>query len=331
MTRSAVPPPAHVRIVRAADGQLGHASHSPTLVLLIFGWSLGTGAISRASRLAALALLEVGVAFALVLAEGHAVPTDFVVLGLLPLAAFGAGSAVRRWRAAAQLERTRGMEVAAERDVHPQRAVLRERARVARELHDVVAHAVSIVSVQAGAGEALARRDPARARESVRAVLAAAHQALAELRRLLDLLSEADTAGADYGPQPGLANLDQVVANAREIGLDVELLDERTGSEPPTGVQLTAFRIVQEALTNAHKHAGRVPVLVRLAQRPGALEVEIRSDTATTATSGDSTGHGLVGMRERVRLYDGHLDAGPDQDGRWLVRAVLPTESELAG
>ena len=319
-----------VIILRAADGQLGHTSHSATLALLILGWSFGSGAIGWAAQLAALALLEVGVPVALVLAERHPVPTDFVVLGLLPLAAFGAGSAVGRWRAAADRERARGREVAAEREVHSQRAVVRERARVARELHDVVAHAVSIISVQAGAGEALARRDPARARESVKAVLTAAHQALAELRRLLDLLRNKDDANADYGPQPRLADLDELVANARAIGLDVQLLHERTGPEPPAGVQLTAFRIVQEALTNAHKHAGRVSVVVRLAQRPGELEVEIGNDLAPAAAAADGTGHGLVGMRERVRLYSGHLDAGRDGKGRWRVRAVLPVESELA-
>jgi len=319
-----------VLILRAADGQLGHASRSATLALLILGWSLGSGVIGWAARVAALAVLEVGVAVALGFAERRAVPTDFVVLGLLPLAAVGAGSVVRRWRAEAEVERARVREVAAERELHSQRAVSRERALVARELHDVVAHAVSIISVQAGAAESLVGRDRARARRSIEAVLAAAHQALAELRRLLDLLSAEDNPRADYLPQPGLANLDELVANARDVSLEVQLIDERSGGEPPAGVQLAAFRIVQEALTNAQKHGALGPVIVRLMERPGELEVEIGNRMASTATTGSGTGHGLVGMRERVRLYDGHLDAGPDGDGRWRVRAVLPVESEAA-
>jgi signal transduction histidine kinase len=320
-----------VLVLRAADGQLAAGSHAPTLGLLILGWSLGTGVGSGVSRLAALALLEAGVAVALPLGERHAVPTDFVVLGLLPLAAFGAGTVLRRWRAGAQLERARQREVATESKVHPRRAVVQERARVARELHDVVAHSVSIISVQAGAAEALARRDPLRAREAVEAVLAAAHQALAELRRLLDLLSSENADGASYGPQPGLAGLDELIANAREMGLEIDLLDERAGAELPAGVQLTAFRVVQEALTNAHKHAGSVPVVVRLAGRPGELEIEVRSEMTPTSTSRGGSRQGLVGMRERVRLYGGSLDTGPDGDGRWLVRAVLPIEAELPG
>ena len=261
-----------VAVLRAADGQLGTGAHSVTLGLLILGWSLGTGSGGWPSRLAALALLEAGMAVAVQVANGHPVAADFVVLGLLPLAAFGVGSAVRRWRAEAQFERARQRELSAEREVHPRRAVAQERARVARELHDVVAHSVSIISVQAGAAEALAGRDAARARESVEAVLTAARQALAELRLLLDLLGAEHRSSASYGPQPGLASLDELAANAREIGLQIELINELDGTEVPAGVQLTAFRIVQEALTNAHKHAGRVPVGVRLAGRQGSSE-----------------------------------------------------------
>jgi len=320
-----------VAVLRAADGQLGTGAHSVTLGLLILGWSVGTGSSGWPSRLAALALLEVGLAVAVQLANGHPVAADFVVLGLLPLAAFGVGSAVRRWRAEAQFERARQRKLSAEREVHPRRAVAQERARVARELHDVVAHSVSIISVQAGAAEALAGRDAARARESVAAVLTAARQALAELRLLLDLLGAEHRRSASYGPQPGLASLDELAANAREIGLQIELINEVDGTEVPAGVQLTAFRIVQEALTNAHKHGGRVPVGVRLAGRPGELGIEIRSDRTDATTSGEGAGHGLVGMRERVRLYGGTLQTGPDEDGRWVVRAILPVEAERAG
>jgi signal transduction histidine kinase len=320
-----------VLILRAADGQLGKAAHSPALALLILGWSLGTAAISWPNRLVGLSMLEIGAAVALPVAESHPLASDFVVLGLLPLAAFGAGSVVRRWQAAARLERARGTEAAAEQETHPQQAVVRERARVARELHDVVAHAVSIISVQAGAAEALARRDPIGAQESVKAVLAAAHHALAELRRLLELLSGDETPAAAYGPQPGLGTLVELIRSARDVGLQIELLDERTGPEPPAGVQLTAFRILQESLTNAHKHAGHVPVVVRLADRPGELEVEVRSEATRGRADAGSSGHGLLGMRERVALYGGTLDARPDGDGHWLVRAVLPVEAEVAG
>jgi signal transduction histidine kinase len=320
-----------VLVLRAADGQLGAASHSATLALLILGWSLGTGTTGWASRICALALLEVGVAIGLPVAGDHPNTSDFVVLGLLPIAACGAGSAVRRWRADAQFERVRQREVAAEQALGPQRALEQERARVAWELRDVVAHSVSIVSVQAGAAETLARRDPARARESVEAMLTAAREALVELRRLLDLLSGEDADATKYGPQPGFGTVGELIAHGGEMGLRIELLDQRTGAELPAGVQLTAFRIMQEALTNAHKHAGRVPVTVRLARHSGDLEVEIHSAMTTAHTTGPGRGHGLVGMRERVRLYGGHLDAGPDGNGRWVVRAVLPVQGELSG
>jgi len=317
-------------ILRAADGQLSHASRNATVSLLILGWSLGAAALGWTSRLAALALLELGVVVGLAVAGAHPTPTDFVVLGLLPLAAFGAGSTVRRWREEARTERARAREVSAGHELHAERAVRRERARVARELHDVVAHAVSIISVQAGAAESLLGRDKAKARQSVEAVLAAAHQALVELRGLLELLSAEDGAGADYGPQPSLENLAELLASARAIGLEVELIDERSGGEASAGVQLTAFRIVQEALTNARKYAAPGAVVVRLGGRAGELEVEIGNRTAPTANGGAGSGHGLIGMRERARLYGGHLDAGPDGDDRWLVRVVLPTEPELA-
>jgi signal transduction histidine kinase len=204
--------------------------------------------------------------------------------------------------------------------------VAEERARIARELHDVVAHSVSIISVQAGAAEMLARRDPPRAREAVAAVLTAAHQALAELRQLVDMLGGDDDATLAYQPQPGLPDLAELVANGRELGLAIDLVDEREPSEIPAGVQLTVYRIVQEALTNAAKHAGRVPVSVRLFGRPGELDVEIRNPMTADSVDGADTGHGLLGMRERVRLYGGHLAAGPDPERCWLVRVTLPVE-----
>jgi signal transduction histidine kinase len=218
-----------------------------------------------------------------------------------------------------QLERERAER---ERD-----AVARERVRIARELHDVVAHSVSVMVVQAGAARSVLDRDPAASVAALGAVESTGREALTEMRRLLGILRP-DGEDADHSPQPSLDRLGALIARSRDAGLDVELsVEGQTGPLAP-GVDLTAFRLVQEGLTNALKHGGRGRARVVLRWSPDVLEVEVanRVDGTGGSTHGlVSGGQGLVGMRERVALCGGELRAGPIGRG-FVVRARLPRE-----
>jgi signal transduction histidine kinase len=201
--------------------------------------------------------------------------------------------------------------------------VAEERARLARELHDVVAHAVSMVVVQAEAGAA-AGGPPDRVEEAFDAIADTGRTALAELRRLLGVLRSPGEAGPRE-PQPGVAQLEPLVESVRRAGLPVEVRVEGADRPLPPGVDLSAYRIVQEALTNSVKHAGpaRASVLLRYGERD--LELEVVDDGRGPRT-GSAAGHGLAGMRERTALLGGELDAGPAPGGGFTVRARLPLE-----
>jgi len=217
-----------------------------------------------------------------------------------------------------QLERER---VERERD-----AVARERVRIARELHDVVAHSVSVMVVQAGAARSVLDRDPDASVRALGAVEATGREALTEMRRLLGILRPAGE-DADHSPQPSLDRLGALIARSRDAGLDVELhVEGRAGPLAP-GVDLTAFRLVQEGLTNALKHGGRGRARVVLRWSPEVLEVEVANRVADgpAAHGLTSGGQGLIGMRERVALCGGELRAGPIGRG-FVVRARLPRE-----
>jgi signal transduction histidine kinase len=218
-----------------------------------------------------------------------------------------------------QLERERAER---ERD-----AAARERVRIARELHDVVAHSVSVMVVQAGAARSVLDRDPEASVAALGAVEATGREALSEMRRLLGIL-RADGEDADHSPQPSLDRLGALIARSRDAGLDVDVsVEGQTGPLAP-GVDLTAFRLVQEGLTNALKHGGRGPARVVLRWSPEVLEVEIANRVdgdAQPARGLVGGGQGLVGMRERVALCGGELRAGPIGRG-FVVRARLPRE-----
>jgi signal transduction histidine kinase len=192
-------------------------------------------------------------------------------------------------------------------------AVSEERARIARELHDVVAHGVSVIAVQADAAEAALEHDPARAATPLRSIRGSAHDALSEMRRMVGVLGETH----ERGPQPGLAQLPALI---EQSGASLEVEGEPV--PVPASVDLAAYRIVQEALTNVRKHAGGATAAVRLAWRPEALELAIRDHGS--GPNGHGEGHGLVGMRERVRIHGGRLHTGPAAGGGFEVRAELP-------
>jgi signal transduction histidine kinase len=220
--------------------------------------------------------------------------------------------------------RERASRAEREREERAAAATASERARIARELHDIVAHNVSLMVVQAEAADEMLERDkPERARTPIRTIEETGRAALTDMRRLLGLLRETDAQPA-LGPQPGIANLELLLVKMRDAGLPVGLEVEGEPKPLPPGVDLSAYRIVQEALTNALKHAdgARARVLVRFTA--SALELEVVDDGAVTNGAGADGGHGLVGMRERVALFGGELEAGPAVDGGYRVRARLP-------
>jgi signal transduction histidine kinase len=203
-------------------------------------------------------------------------------------------------------------------------AVAAERGRIARELHDVVAHAISVVVVQARAGRRQLTAEDAAARSAFDAIEHAGEQALVEMRRLLALLHEADQR-EEHGltPQAGLGRLDTLAQEMTASGLSVEVRREGRPVELPPGVDLSAYRIVQEALTNSLKHAGPARAEVVVRYLPGELEVEVADDGDGSGPGGGS-GHGLAGVRERVDVYGGRMHAGQRPDGGFMVRARLP-------
>ena len=204
-----------------------------------------------------------------------------------------------------------------------QSAALAERARIARELHDVVAHSVSVMTIQAGAARLPLEEDPSRAREPLVAVEETGHQALGEMRRLLGVLRGGDDAEA-LAPQPGMAQIDALVAQVRSAGLPVDVRVEGEARPLAPGVDVAAYRVVQEALTNVLRHAGAARARVAIRYGADALELHV-TNTGHAVTNGSAGGQGLVGMRQRVELYGGELDARPRAEGGYAVRALLPT------
>ncbi|SEG28102.1 Signal transduction histidine kinase [Thermomonospora echinospora] len=221
---------------------------------------------------------------------------------------------------AARLER--------ERDTQVQIAMAAERARIARELHDVVAHNVSVIVVQADGASFAIETDTERARRALEAISATGRLALAEMRRLLGVLREGDDAGS-YAPQPGVAQLTDLVEQIRGSGLPLDFRVEGVPVELPPGMQLTIFRIVQESLTNTLKHGGPgASARVRLHYGDEAIEVTVADDGRGAAARDDGLGHGLAGMRERAAVYGGSVRAGPRAGGGFEVVARLPLREE---
>ncbi|MGH3392136.1 MAG: histidine kinase [Actinomadura sp.] len=228
---------------------------------------------------------------------------------------------------AARLERVRGSDARAAR--------VEERSRIARELHDVVAHHVSVMTVQAGAARRILDKDPERTREALTTIEEVGRSALSEMRRIVGVLrTEHDpepTTGRELSPQPGVHDVGELIDQVRETGLAVQLGVEGEPRALSPGVDLAAFRLIQEALTNTLKHAGpHARAWVRLHYGDRELTVEIEDDgrgvAAALSGNGDTSGHGLVGMYERVALYGGELRIGPRSGGGFEVRARFPME-----
>jgi signal transduction histidine kinase len=269
-------------------------------------------------------------------------PVDLLELGYVAIMfvsgwVLGIVLAARRSYTAALEEKTAALEAARQELAH--RAVLEERTRIARDLHDILAHAMSVITVQAGVGAHLLERDPEQAKGALRVIEETGRGALGEMRRLLGALRGGDL---PTEPQPGLASLDRLASQATAAGVPVDLQVEGPARPLPAGLEVSAYRIAQEALTNTIKHApgGRARVTVRY--RPHTVELEVVDsggaakgvESAEGRRSTDSdrqirgpgpSGHGLRGMRERVALYGGVFEAGPCTGG-FRVLAAFPTD-----
>ena len=262
---------------------------------------------------------------ALWLQELHDHDSDYLFIVIVFGGVWLLGRAMRHWR-------MRATTAEQHQDDRALEAVTHERARIARELHDLVAHGVSVIAIQADAAEAALDHDPELAREPLRAIKTSSREALDEMRRLLALL-RIDDQVRPRSPQPGLSELSALVDSVGRAGLPVTLEIEGDARRLPPGVDLAAYRIVQEGLTNVLKHAGGAPTRVSLRYASDALTVQITNEKPAAASpglqvataEGPAGGHGLVGIRERTVIVGGELVAGPDAAGGFTVRARLPS------
>lgn len=306
--------------------ELGGGLGQPFFAFLIALYSVGAHAPARASLVGPAAVLaQVVLVDVPRLREGdrldEVVPAWFILLGVW---GFGRWMRHRGAEAVALTERA----VAAERDQEATaaRAVAEERTRIARELHDLVAHSMGVIVLQAQGAQRMLDLDREQARTALGVIENTSRGGLEEMRRLLGLLHEAPgqpVPGLDS--QPRLAEVQDLVARMREAGLAVDLHVEGEVRPLSPGVELTGFRLVQEALTNAYKHAGAVPAVVRLCYAPSTLDIEVVNEGGQAQMQPAPGGHGLVGMQERVRLYGGSVDARPRPGGGFTVHATLPT------
>ena len=281
--------------------------------------------LPRPQAIAALVAIEVAMVVALV--PGDTDTSTIVGDGFALAAAWLFGDTARRRREVLELHRQRAEQLERTQDEVARRAVAEERLRIARELHDVVAHSMSVVAVQAASGRLVVDSDPERARQALVAIEQTSRSALDEMRRLLGVLrhDNGDGAGAAREPAPCLGELDRLVAETVAAGIPVSVRIEGDRRPLTPGADLTAYRIVQEGLTNVRKHApgARADVVVRY--DGDGVTVEVADDGGgATGPRPVGTGHGLLGMQERVAVYGGTLEAGPTPDGGFRVVATLP-------
>jgi signal transduction histidine kinase len=233
----------------------------------------------------------------------------------------------RRERLATAEERAALLE--RDRDANARQAVSSERLRIAQELHDVVAHAMSVIAVQSGMGAHVIDTQPDEAKKALQAIETTSRRALDELRRMLGVLREEGDRGGALAPAPRLEDVEELIQSVRAAGVPVELHWDGLTRDvmPPDSVMLNRYRILQEALTNVLKHAGAASVVITIVERPGETTIEIIDDgrglAADPSVRGHSGGHGLLGMRERVALFGGSLEAGPRPGGGYRVFATL--------
>jgi signal transduction histidine kinase len=313
-----------------AYGASNSLAGAVTLLLLVYsvGRHLDGRGLLAGTAMGLLMIVELGIGGRLVTAE------DWIYVLLTYGAALVFGVALR-----AQVERSIALAVAADRaereqEATAQAAVHEERARIARELHDVVAHNVGLIVLQAGGARSVLDTDPERARRALQQVEETGRQTLAEMRHLVGILRVDE--GTERQPLPRLERLPALVDETRAAGLAVDLEVKGPPVELPAGLELAAYRLIQEALTNVRKYAAGARVQVRLGYESDRLRIEVSDDGGPSGAAGDTErnatglGHGLIGMRERVQMYDGRMQAGPLPGGGFRVEAVLPLPGAAA-
>ena len=316
-----------------------------TLATLQLGYSSGVGglapvlvlytvAVRCTWRTSVTATAVLAGLLTVVLAFGPIEPTvtDWFANSVVLLTAWSLGRSVRGRRAYTAGLEERNRALLAAREARLEAVTAAERARIAHEMQDLVAHGLTAMTVQAAAARRVLRSDPDTAEQLLASVEGAGHEVVAEVRRILSVLSTGAGLGeapADRRPQPGVADLEELVARARAEGLSVELATTGTPAELDPGVALTAYRLVQEALGNSRQHAGVAAVRVELDWRPGLLTLAVEDDgrgvVDEAADEDPADGKGLWSVRERVQAYGGRLRAGPRTGGGFAVSATLPT------
>jgi signal transduction histidine kinase len=299
----------------------GFDNGSSTFVIVYFLSLFSLGAHTRGREVVISGLLVVIGIVVFLATDSAGAPTlgDSVFATVFVGGPWATGLAIRlRRELAVANERLR-----VEQEEKTRRAIAEERSTIARELHDVVAHAISVTVLQSRGARRLLGRDEAKVRSALDAIEHTNTQALGDMRRLLAILR--DTEGdAATAPQPSLSRLDELVADVRGSGLSVELSTAGESDDVPPGVDLSAYRIIQEALTNVLKHAGPATARVELTYGEDDLTLRVTDDGKAAAAPNGSPGHGLIGIRERVAVVGGEVEAGPCPGGGFEVRARLP-------
>ena len=304
------------------------AGFEPFVALVVAYYSLGANADRRTSTLNVTGTLLVSaVGGVITVAAGEEKMGNTLPILVWTFAAWLIGRIIRSWRSrAAELEQLNQL-LEDQWEVQAQAAVAVERGRIARALHDVIAHNISMIVVQAGAAARVLEGDQPEVTKALAAIEATGRQTVDEMRGLLGVLRRTDD-GLALAPQPGLDDLGALVTQVHEAGLDVELKIEGPPVALPAGIDLSAYRVVQEALTNSLKHAKGAQARVTVRYSKTAVEIEIHDDGQTGANgNGTGGGHGLIGMRERVALWGGALTAGRGDTG-WTVNARLPISGD---
>ncbi|SEL96301.1 sensor histidine kinase [Nonomuraea pusilla] len=303
----------------AAFGYGGGAAGLAGFVLLYSVASSGGLAAALGGLLVSLVTYAAGAAATPVRAGW----SEHVVVVMALASVWGVGRSLRLRRAYLEELRERAGRLERARAADTRAARAEERSRIARELHDVVAHHVSVMTVQAAAARRVLGKDPELAREALSAIEHTGRLAMTEMRNIVGVLRT--DARAELGPQPGVRDLPALLEQMREAGLPALLHVEGEPRPLPPGVDLAAYRLVQEGLTNSLRHAGPgATAVVTLTHRPGELDVRVEDDGTGQAAPAERTGHGLVGIRERVALYGGILSIGPRTGGGFEVRARFP-------
>jgi signal transduction histidine kinase len=301
--------------------EIGNNASAPFAGVLVAAYASGAYTSRRDGRIAAAIIGAMVVLMALSIGED--VVGDAVFIGGILFAVWGTATMVRSRQELAAALAARTVELEHEREDKARLAVAEERARIARELHDVVAHNLSIMVVQAGAERRALGDERPGTTDVLATIEATGRAAMAEMRRLLGMLRRSDDELA-LAPQPSLRYLGELVDQVREAGMPVELRIEGEPRPVAPGIDLSAYRIVQEALTNALKHAGPAHARVTVRYGEKELDIEIADDGTGAAEDAPAGGHGLVGMRERVALFGGDLATGRRNGGGYAVRARLP-------